>query len=120
MVGRADVLNRISATVTYAQGTNGHGAWVDEQVQFLANHQLPDGALLGPGNSINPYFANLAAVGLARANTPAGNTVLYNWMQWYLNHLNASDANGLSDTIYDYTYDPNTGAETSTGHYGML
>jgi len=120
MVGRADLLNRVSNQATFNQTGAVPGSWTDEQVQFLANHQRPSGALLGPGNSINPYFANLAAVGLARANTPAGNTVLYNWMQWYLNHLNASDANGLSDTIYDYTYDPNTGAETSTGHYDSV
>jgi hypothetical protein len=38
---------------------------------FLASHQLADGAILGPGDEINPYFANLAAIGLARAK-PAG------------------------------------------------
>ena len=120
MVGRADILNQVSGTVTYASSGPPPSSWIDEQVQFLANHQLPDGALLGPGNSINPYFANLAAVGLARADTATGNTVLYKWMQWYLNHLNSTDSKGLSDTIYDYNYDPTTGAESSTGHYDSV
>jgi hypothetical protein len=93
---------------------------VSQQIQFLAGHQLRDGAILGPGDEINPYFANLAAIGLARANQPAGNTVVYTWMQWYLNHLNETDSHGFSGTIYDYTYDPGTGAETSTGSYDSV
>src|SRR5436309_2933570 len=106
--------------VTYGPDTSGHPGWVDEQVQFLANHQLPDGALLGPGYSISPYFGNFAAIGLARADTPTGNTVLHNWMRWYLDHLNSNDVNQLNDTVYDYTYDPDTGAETSTGGYDSV
>jgi len=110
-----------TASTTYqTDNFDNNPGWVDEQVQFLANHQLPDGALLGPGYSINPYFGNFAATGLARANTPTGNTMLYNWMRWYLNHLNSDDVNQLKDTIYDYTYDPDTGAEMSTGGYDSV
>jgi hypothetical protein len=41
-------------------------------------------------------------------------------MRWYLGHLNATDPDGLHSTIDDYTYDPNTGAETSTGHHDSV
>ncbi len=120
MVGRADIVNQLSGTLDYTAPGTTPGGWIGEQVQFLAAHQLPDGALLGPGNSINPYFANLAATGLARADTPTGNTVLYNWMRWYLGHLNARDSDGLTDTIDNYTYDPTTGTETSTGTHDSV
>lgn len=83
--------------------TSATSSTTTEQIQLLANHQLADGAILGPGNSINPSFANLAAIGLARANDPTGNSVVYKWMQWYLGHLNATDAHGFKDTISQAT-----------------
>jgi hypothetical protein len=96
------------------------GAWVTEQVQVIQAMQLPDGAILGPGTDINPYFANNAASSLARVNTPAADAIVLKWVRWYLAHLNATDVNGLHDTIYNYSYDPNTGAETSTNGYDSV
>jgi hypothetical protein len=98
-----------------AAGATQASDYISEQAQFLAAHQLSDGAILGPGDEINPYFANVAAIGLARANTSAGNAVVYKWMQWYLRHLNTKDSRGFTDTVYDYNYNPSTGAETSAG-----
>jgi len=113
-----------AASVTHgaamASTTPGTSSYLTEQVQFLAGHQLSDGAILGPGDEINPYFANMAAIGLAQADTPAADTIVYTWMHWYLGHLNAEDDNGLTDTIYDYSYDPSSGAETSTGSYDSV
>lgn len=95
--------------------------YITEQVQFLAAHQLSDGAILGPYNDeIVPYYANMAAIGLARANTAAGNAIVCKWMQWYLRHLNAKDVNGLADTVYDYSYDASTGAETPKDTYDSV
>lgn len=107
------------ATTTPA-GAAVPGAWITEQVQFVVDHQLADGAILGPGNSINPYFANIAAMGLARANTSTGDTALHAWMSWDLAHLNGTDVHGLHGTIYDYGYDPGSGNETSTGGYDSV
>jgi len=77
-------------------------AWVDRQ-------QLPDGAVLYGSNEIEPYFANVAATGLAtqRAQLPRVRA----WMQWYVAHLNVRDRWGLRGTIYDYRYAH--GVETS-------
>lgn len=94
--------------------------WVTEQVSFVAAHQLPDGAIISTPGKINPYFANIGAMGLARANTPTSRAALQAWMSWYLAHLNKPDTSGLTDTVYDYTYDSATGTETSTGDYDSV
>src|SRR5947209_7975852 len=78
----------------------------------LANggHSIaPDGAVLFGAAKINPYFSNLAAIGMTR--NPANYGQVQNWMQWYINHLNWPDKWGLYGTTYDYDY--NNGAETS-------
>jgi hypothetical protein len=80
---------------------------------WLKNQQLPDGAILYSANEINPYFANLAAIGWLQdqSKTPQVEA----WMQWYINHLNWPDYNGLYGTVYNYTY--SNGVETSTNSY---
>jgi hypothetical protein len=95
-------------------------SWMTEQVQVIQADQLSDGAILGPGTQINPYFANNAAVSMARVNTPAADAIVLKWLHWYFAHLNAQDVNGLQDTIYTYDYDPNTGAETSANDYDSV
>ena len=75
----------------------------------------PDGAILYgfsyTTNVINPYYSNLAAIGLTKNPTAANVTVVENWMKWYVNHLNWPDKWGLYGTTYDYDY--NAGAEVS-------
>lgn len=93
-------------------------SWVTEQVDFIVDNQLPDGAILSTPTQINPYFANIAAMGLARANTATSRAALRAWMGWYLDHLNDPDASGLVDTVYDYTYDGST--ETPTNDYDSV
>jgi len=111
-----------TTTTTAPQGTGGQvpSAWVSEQVQFITGHQLADGAILSSSNRINPYFANVAAMGLAKANTPASRAALVKWMKWYVAHLNQRDASGLSNTVYDYNYDAATGRETPVNDYDSV
>jgi hypothetical protein len=75
-----------------------------------SSSSLPDGAILDNSTEIEPYFGNLAAIGLTK------NAMYYPqvqaWMQWYVNHLNSSDVWGLSCTVYDYSVSGTT--ETST------
>jgi hypothetical protein len=68
-----------------------------------------DGAILYGSSQINPYYSNLAAIGLT--HDPASYGTVQRWMQWYISHLNASDVWGMSGTMYDYDY--SNGAETS-------
>jgi hypothetical protein len=86
----------------YASDIRAANAWLDRQ-------QLADGAILYGTNEIQPYYANIAATGLAveRSQLPHVRA----WMNWYVVHLNHRDRWGLSGTIYDYRYA--RGVETS-------
>ena len=70
-----------------------------QQVEYLARSQRPDGAVLeAPGlpGTINPYVADLAAIGLAESNTPEADAEVSGWIQWYFRHLNGTDKYGLT------------------------
>ena len=67
------------------------------------------GAILYGSSQINPYYSNLAAIGLT--HDPASYGTVQGWMQWYVSHLNWPDKWGLFGTTYDYDY--NNGIETS-------
>ena len=73
------------------------------------NSVAGDGAILYGASKINPYYSNLAAIGLT--HDPASYSTVQRWMQWYINHLNWPDKWGLYGTMYDYSY--SSGAETS-------
>lgn len=71
--------------------------------QWLRSNSVAgDGAILYSSSQINPYYGNLAAIGLT--HDPASYATVQRWMQWYLSHLNAADKWGLSGTMYDYDY----------------
>lgn len=80
----------------------------ETETAFLASIQLDNGALpmtwAKNGNvTVNPYFADFAALALLDdAEKYAGNVVKY--MDWHFDHLNTAkeDFNGLDGTIYDY------------------
>ena len=73
------------------------------------NSVAGDGAILYGSSEINPYYSNLAAIGLT--HDPASYGTVQSWMQWYIAHLNWPDKNGLYGTTYDYDYA--NGQETS-------
>ncbi len=81
----------------------------DTETEWLASIQLENGAI--PMNyadngviSVNPYFADFAALALLDdAESYADNVKRY--MNWHFEHLNTKDTdyNGVDGTIYDYT-----------------
>lgn len=90
----------------YAQNVTQTSAWLKTQ-------QLSDGAIQYSGTEIEPYFANLGAIGWL--SDPAKIPQVEAWMQWYISHFNWPDYNGLYGTVYDYNLSGST--ETSTGKY---
>ncbi|HEV3156308.1 MAG TPA: hypothetical protein VGZ00_03070 [Candidatus Baltobacteraceae bacterium] len=81
------------------------------QGQWLAQHQLADGAIVYTSTEIEPYYANLAAVGLVKIPSQLANVRA--WIGWYVAHINTTDVWNLGNTIYDYTY-TSSGVETAT------
>lgn len=80
----------------------------ESETKWLASLQLPDGAMpmtyTANGNvTVNPYFADFAALALLDdAEKYADNVKAY--MDWHFVHLNTAeeDFNSLDGTIYDY------------------
>lgn len=94
--------------------------WVDEQVTFILNNQLPSGAITNFDTDVMPYFANIAAIGLLDANTAPSRAGALKWMKWYLRHLNVSGPNTPANSVFDYTYDAATNIETPTGDFDSV
>ena len=80
----------------------------ESETAYLASMQLPNGALpmtyaKNGELTVNPYFADFAALALLdNADEYADEVVKY--MDWHFDHLNtkAEDFNNLDGTIYDY------------------
>ena len=80
----------------------------ESETAYLASMQLPNGALPMTYTkngvlTVNPYFADFAALALLdNADEYADEVVKY--MDWHFDHLNtkAEDFNKLDGTIYDY------------------
>jgi len=79
----------------------------------METQQLSDGAIKYSATEIEPYFANLGATGWL--SDPTKIPQVEAWMQWYVNHLNSPDYNGLNGTVYDYSLNGTT--ETSSVTY---
>ena len=75
---------------------------------MAANSMAPDGAILYGSSQINPYYSNLAAIGLTK--DPGSYGIVQKWMEWYITHLNWPDKWGLYGTTYDYDYNNGTAA----------
>ncbi|HTA21956.1 MAG TPA: hypothetical protein VK763_00365 [Terriglobales bacterium] len=73
---------------------------ITETSAWFATQQLPDGAILYTSTEIEPYFANLAAIGWLEDETRIPQVEA--WMSWYIAHLNWPDRWGEYGTIYDY------------------
>ena len=98
--------------------------WIDEQVDFILSKQLDDGAILGVTRvgyiDINPYFNNIAALGLLAADTTESRAGALEWMQWYLDHLNAAATNVPANSVFDYRYYPATDTQVSVGDFDSV
>ncbi|HEY8718871.1 hypothetical protein [Pengzhenrongella sp.] len=95
-------------------------SWITEQVDFILSKQLASGAILSTGTKITPYFANIAALGLLAADTAPARAGVLSWMGWYLGHRNAAATNVPAQSVFDYVYDPITGAETPTNDFDSV
>ncbi len=99
-----------TAGSSYQNNFSATSYWVSKYVRS-------DGAILytapwqNPG-VINPYYANIAAIGMTKDPNRIPQVVA--WMKWYINHLNWPDKWGLYGTTYDYNV--NNGVETPTGN----
>ena len=78
--------------------------------QYVSQFSKSDGAILYAPTEIEPYYANIAAIGMSK--DPARMPQVNAWMKWYINHLNWPDKWGLYGTMYDYNV--NNGAESAT------
>lgn len=94
--------------------------WITEQVNFILSKQLVNGAIRGPGDRINPYFANIAAIGLIHSGNSSGRSGALAWMKWYLAHLNAAGPNVPQYSVFDYVHDPISGAQSPTGDFDSV
>jgi hypothetical protein len=92
-----------SGSGPYQNNFNAASNWVSQFSQ-------PDGSLLYVPAIIEPYFSNIAAIGMTK--DPNRMPQVVGWMNWYINHLNWPDKWGLYGTMYDYTVV--NGVETPT------
>ena len=80
----------------------------ESETAYLATMQLPNGALpmtyaKNGELTVNPYFADFAALALLD-NAEEYADIVVKYMDWHFAHLNTKeeDFNGLDGTIYDY------------------
>ncbi|MBO7319921.1 MAG: hypothetical protein J6V06_07895 [Clostridia bacterium] len=80
----------------------------ETETAYLATMQLPNGALpmtyaKNGELTVNPYFADFAALALLDKAEEYADVVV-GYMDWHFAHLNTAqeDFNGLDGTIYDY------------------
>jgi hypothetical protein len=100
-------------TMTITVGSAGSGSYQNNFTatsNWVSQFSRPDGALLYTPQQIDPYFSNIAAIGMTKDPNRMPQVVA--WMNWYINHLNWPDKWGLYGTTYNYTV--NGGVETST------
>lgn len=107
----------VDAPAESSKDAGAYLARIADEAAWIESAQLPDGAIReypDPGSSgtIEPYFANLAALGLV-SYPPAWPRVKAR-LGWYLSHLNTNDKWGLSGTMYDYTVPGDGGPEAPT------
>lgn len=77
---------------------------------WVAQFSTADGAILYTPQQIDPYFSNIAAIGMTKDSNRMPQVVA--WMKWYIHHLNWPDKWGLYGTTYNYSV--NDGVEIST------
>jgi hypothetical protein len=79
--------------------------------EWMSHLSAPSGALLYVPTLIDPYFANIAAIGMTK--DPNRMPQVTEWINWYVNHLNWPDRWGLYGTTYNWNVSSN-GTETPT------
>jgi hypothetical protein len=93
-----------SATMRFQNNFNAVSEW-------MSHLSAPSGALPYVPALIDPYFANIAAIGMTK--DPHRMPQVTAWINWYINHLNWPDKWGLYGTTYNWSVGSN-GTETPT------
>jgi hypothetical protein len=83
-----------ASTSQYQNNFNATSKWVSQFSQS-------NGAFIYTPQELNPYYANIAAIGMTK--DPARMPQVVSWINWYIDHLNWPDKWGLYGTTYDYT-----------------
>lgn len=89
---------------------------IESESNWIASLQEPSGAIVMTRDhtysyqgvesyKVEPYFANLAVIGMLENASKDNLRAAKKWMEWYLEHLNNPDYNTLSGTIYVYYLD---------------
>ncbi|MFD1175540.1 discoidin domain-containing protein [Paenibacillus puldeungensis] len=118
LAGSLGVASTVGAAVDYSEIIEQESAWIESL-------QQPSGAIVMTREhtyevegkryyKIEPYFANLALVGMLENPDPGKLQTARKWMEWYFSHMNAPDYNGALGSVYVHYADPVTQAETAT------
>ncbi len=97
---------------------------ISSQTAYILSLQKPSGAITiwkdawDGSNTINPYFANTAAMALLDANPTLHKTAVKKYIDWYFSKLNWPDTDGLYGTVYDYAW--KNGVETAKWTYDSV
>jgi hypothetical protein len=83
-----------------ARAAGDYTSTIQTHVHYIVGHQLADGAIKDNSSYVMPYFANFAAIALARI--PGSLPRVRAWLMWYTAHLNRTDIWGSSGSVYDY------------------
>lgn len=62
---------------------------------------------------VEPYFANLAVIGMLEHPTAANIAVAKKWVNWYFNHLNAQSGDVPDGSVYRYFIRVSNGQESN-------
>ncbi|MGA9528979.1 MAG: hypothetical protein WBS24_12770 [Terriglobales bacterium] len=100
----------VSIKVSTPTGGSQYESNFNATSEWLSHSSAADGAILYTPQQIDPYFANIAAIGMTKDANRMPQVVA--WMNWYIGHLNWPDRWGLYGTTYNYTV--TNGIEVST------
>ncbi|MEX2104412.1 MAG: hypothetical protein WD907_03660, partial [Bacilli bacterium] len=101
---------------------------IESESNWIASLQEPSGAIVMTRDhtysyqgvesyKVEPYFANLAVIGMLENASRENLRAAKKWMKWYLDHLNNPDYNTLSGTIYVYYLDVATKENYTSSDY---
>jgi hypothetical protein len=107
---QAGAISESSSNGSSGSGSQQYKADFTATSDWASQWSQPDGSLLYSSTEIDPYFANIGAIGMTRDPNRMPEVVA--WINWYMNHLNWPDKWGLYGTTYNYTVE--NGVETST------
>lgn len=101
---------------------------MESESNWIASLQEPTGAIVMTRDKtfqyqgvdsykVEPYFANLSVIGMLDHATDANLMVSKKWIEWYFDHLNTPDYNGLNGTMYVYYLDTATRSQYTSSNY---